>query len=154
MSDATNALSTFNTANGNALTYSSIVANTFEEKAKLFNAISDPAHKLGDVINQVIFIRDVYVETIELARTDAAGNQVYDETGAPVTDVAPRIVLIDKDGDTYQAVSTSVMSNLGALISTFGEPTWEPAIPIEVKQRSTGSYRVYKFIVRPDLMQQ
>ena len=150
MSDI-NALATVN-ADDSALAYSSMVAETQQEKAELFNAISDPAHKLGDVINQVIYVRDVYVEMIELARTDAAGNPVFDESGEPIMDIAPRIVLIDKDGDTYQAIAASVMNNLARLFKTFGEPTWNPALPIEIKQRSIGTNRIYTFKVRADLM--
>ena len=150
MSDI-NALATVN-ADDSALAYSSMVAETQQEKAELFNAISDPAHKLGDVINQVIYVRDVYVEMIELARTDAAGNPVFDENGEPIMDIAPRIVLIDKDGDTYQAIAASVMNNLARLFKTFGEPTWSPALPIEIKQRSIGTNRIYTFKVRADLM--
>lgn len=152
MSDAITALATVN-AEDSALAYSSMAAETPEQKAELFNAISDPAHKLGDVINQVIYVRDVYVELIEMQRTDAANNPVFDAAGEPVMDTVPRIVLIDKDGDTYQAIANSVMNNLARLFKLFGEPTWTPALPIEVKQRSVGSNRVYTFKVRTDLMQ-
>lgn len=151
MSDAITALATVTTEDS-ALAYSSMVAQTPQEKAELYNAISDPAHKLGDVINQVIFVRDVYVEMIELARTDNAGNPIFDDNGEPIMDTAPRIVLIDKDGDTYQAIAASVMNNLARLFKMFGAPTWEPALPIEVKQRSVGTNRIYTFKVRTDLM--
>lgn len=151
MSDVITALATANDETS-ALAYSSMTAETPQEKAELFNAISDPAHKLGDVINQVIYLRDVYVEMIDLARTDDKGNPIVDEYGEPVTDNVPRIVLIDKDGDTYQAIAVSVLNNLSRLFKLFGMPTWTNPIPVEVKQRSIGSNRVYTFKVRTDLM--
>lgn len=137
---------------GSTLAYSSMTAETPQEKAELFNAISDPAHKLGDVINQVIYLRDVYVEMIDIARTDDKGNPIVDEYGEPVMENVPRIVLIDKDGDTYQAVAVSVLNNLARMFKHFGLPTWETPIPVEIKQRSIGSNRVYTFLVRKDLM--
>ena len=152
MSDPIIALATANTG-AMPTVYSSMKADTMQEKAERFNAISDPKHRIGDMINQVIWVKDVFVEIIELARTDDKGNAILDETGAPIMDTAPRIVLIDKDGDTYQAVAMSVLNQLKRLFNDFGEPTWEPAIPIEVKQRSIGTNRVYTFVVRGDLMQ-
>ena len=151
MSDVITALATVN-ADDSQLAYSSMQAETPQQKAALFNAISDPAHRLGDVINQVIWVRDVYAEIIELARTDDKGNPVLDEMGAPIMDTAPRVVLIDREGETYQAVAASVMNNLARLFKMFGAPTWEPALPIEIKQRSIGTNRVYTFKVRTDLM--
>lgn len=151
MSDIITALATVN-ADSTPTVYSSMRADTLQEKAERFNAISDPKHRLGDVINQVIWIKDVFIEVIELARTDDKGNAVLDETGAPIMDTAPRIVLIDRDGETYQAVATSVLNQLYRMFNDFGQPTWEPAIPVEIKQRSIGTNRVYTFKVRGDLM--
>lgn len=151
MSDAINALATVNN-DDSAIAFSSMKAETTQEKAALFNAISNPAHKLGDVINKVIFVRDIYAEVIEMQKSDKDGNLMFDAEGEPVMDKVPRIVLIDKDGDTYQAVSVSVMNNITRLFKMFGAPTWEPALPIEVQQRSTGSNRIYVFNVRADLL--
>lgn len=151
MSDVINALATVNN-DDSAIAFSSMKAETPQEKAALFNAISNPAHKLGDVINKVIFVKDVYCEVIDMQKSDRDGNLLFDENGEPVMDKVPRIVLIDREGDTYQAVSMSVMNNITRLFKMFGAPTWEPALPIEVQQRSTGSNRIYVFNVRADLL--
>lgn len=151
MSDSINALA-IATNDDSALAFSSMKAETVEQKAELFNAISNPAHKLGDFINKVIYVRDIYAEVIEMQKSDRDGNLMFDADGEPVMDKVPRIVLIDKDGDTYQAVSVSVMNNITRLFKMFGAPTWSPALPIEVQQRSTGSNRIYVFNVRADLL--
>ena len=44
--------------------YCSMVANTPEEKAVLFNAMNNPANRLGDCINQTIKVKDVFVEVV------------------------------------------------------------------------------------------
>lgn len=151
MSDNLNALA-IAANDDSALAFSSMKAETTQEKAELFNAISNPAHKLGDVINKVIYVRDIYVEVIEMQKSDRDGNLMFDENGEPVMDKVPRIVLIDEDGDTYQAISVSVMNNITRLFKMFGAPTWTPALPIEVQQRSVGTNRIYVFNVRADLL--
>lgn len=112
---------------GGSTAYCSLKSGTMKEKAALFNAMSNPNHKVGDFINQTIRVKDVYVETIEL---------VDDETGEVVT--APRIVLIDTNGQTYQAVSKGIFTALSRLIKTFGEPTWDEGLPCIVRQISLG----------------
>lgn len=151
MSDTITALAVAADDNS-ALAFSSMKADSVAEKAALFNAISNPAHKLGDFINKTIFIKDIYAELIDMPKTDADGNPVYDADGEQIVDKVPRIVLIDADGDTYQAVSLSVMNNITRLFKMFGAPTWEPALPVEVKQISRNNMRIYAFEVRTDLL--
>ena len=131
MAENTTGLSTIDvrdamSATGNGA-YSSLKSGTMLEKARLYNAMSNPDHKVGDFINQTIVVKDVYVEAIEL--TD-------DDTGD--TQIAPRVVLIDTNGKAYQAVSRGVFNALTRLIQTFGEPTWEDGLPLRVRQISLG----------------
>ncbi len=107
--------------------YCSLASGTMREKAALYNAMSNPEHKVGDYINRTIVVRDLYVETVEITN---------EETG-DIT-VAPRVVLIDTNGSTYQAVSKGVFTALTRLIRTFGEPTWEDGLPVIVRQISLG----------------
>lgn len=132
--DIQNAMSAQGTA-----TYSSLKAGTLKEKAALYNAMSNPTHKVGDYINRSIRVKDVYVETIEITDED---------TGEVV--VAPRIVLIDTDGDSYQAVSKGVFSALSRAIKVFGEPTWDDGLPIIIRQVSLGKNQMLTFDVNVD----
>ena len=68
--------------------YCSIVAESFEDKAKIFNAMSSPDERLRNHINEIIRIRDVYCEIVECTNKD---------TGE--TSEAPRVVLIDTEGE-------------------------------------------------------
>lgn len=119
--------------------YSSLRSGTLKEKAELYNAMSNPAHKVGDYINKVITVKDVYVELIELEDED---------THESVT--APRIVLVDTEGETYQAVSKGVFNALTRLIQTFGEPTWEDGLPLLVRQISLGKNQMLTLEVDVD----
>lgn len=107
----------------NLAAFCSVKAETMEEKALVFNAANNPQHKIADFINKKIMLKDVYAETLEL---------VNKETGE--LDKAPRIVLIDENGEAYECVSVGMFSALKKLIATFGEPTWETPIPVIVKQ--------------------
>lgn len=119
--------------------YSSLRSGTLKEKAALYNAMSNPSHKVGDYINKVIAVKDVYVELIEIEDED---------TQEKVT--APRIVLVDTDGETYQAVSKGVFNALTRLIQTFGEPTWDDGLPLLVRQISLGKNQMLTLEVDVD----
>lgn len=124
---------------GGSANYSSLKAGTLKEKAALFNAMSNPNHKVGDYINKSIRVKDVFVEVIELT----------DEDTGEVTN-APRIVLIDTDGDSYQAVSKGIFSALSRAIQVFGEPTWDDGLPITIRQISLGKNQMLTFDVDYD----
>lgn len=108
---------------GKLAAYCSVRAETMAEKALVFNAANNPQHKVNDFINKLIMLKDVYAETLEL---------VNQETGE--YEKAPRIVLIDENGEAYECVSVGMFSSLKKLIATFGEPTWNEPIPVIVKQ--------------------
>lgn len=116
--------------------YCSMKQGTMREKAALYNATSNPTHKVGDYINKVIVVRDVFVETIELEDEDT--HEVI---------VAPRVVLIDVAGESYQAVSKGVFNSLARLITAFGEPTWADGLPVIVKQVSLGKNQMLSLAI-------
>lgn len=107
----------------NLTAFCSVKAEDAASKALVFNAANNPQHKVNDFINKKIMVTDIYAETLEL---------VNKETGE--LDKAPRIVLIDVNGEAYECVSVGMFSSLKKLIAIFGEPTWEDALPIVVKQ--------------------
>lgn len=119
-------------------TYCSMKPETFEDRAKLFKAMNNPDKRIGDCINMTIDVVDVYVEVVSCTNT---------ETGE-VTE-CPRIVLIDKDGVAYQAVSVGVFSALRKLFSVFGEPSaWSQPLPVTVKQVTRGERKMLTFDVK------
>lgn len=121
--------------------YSSMRSGTLKEKAALYNAMSNPTHKVGDYINQTIRVKDIYVESIELTDEDTGEVQI-----------APRIVLIDTNGDSYQAVSRGVFNALQRLIRLFGEPTWDDGLPVKVRQISLGRNQMLTLEVDVDAL--
>ena len=116
--------------------FCSMAANSPEEKADLFNATNNPAHRIADYINATINVRDIFCEIVSVANRD---------TGE--VSQCPRVVLIDENGEGYQAVSFGVFSALKKLMQVYGVPTWEPAIPIKVQQISKGTNKMLTFSV-------
>ena len=85
--------------------------------------MSNPDERLSDHINQVLLIKDVYMEKVDM---------VNEETGE--ISECPRIVLVDADGVSYQAVSFGVFNALKRIFQVFGKPTWEEPIKMKVIQ--------------------
>lgn len=108
------------------MSYSSISTDSAEGKARLYNAASNPTHKLKDNVNTRILMRDVVVELAVVNNED--GEQVP----------APRVVIIDDDGDSYASVSVGLYNSLKRLFALFGTPDmWDAPLPIIPKLVST-----------------
>lgn len=111
--------------------FTSLKNETNEEKQILYKAMSNPDKRLGDCINTVIMAKDLFMEQVEMT------NQ---ETGE--IQVCPRIVIVDKDGLSYQSVSFGVFNALKRVIQVFGNPTWEQPIPLKVIQVTRGEKKM------------
>lgn len=107
--------------------FTSMVAETDEAKAKLFNAMNNPDARISDMINKQIRAKDLYIEVVNCTNT---------ETGEVTA--CPRIVIIDDKGKSYQAVSVGIYSALRKVIQVYGAPTWEKPITLEVRQITKG----------------
>ena len=116
--------------------YCSIVAESFDDKAKIFNAMSSPDERLRNHINEIIKIRDVYCEIVECVNKETRE-----------TSEAPRVVLIDTEGKSYQCVSTGIFNSLKRLFTVFGMPTWDKGVPCKVKQVSNGERQILTLVV-------
>lgn len=124
---------------GSPSAYCSIQAVDRATKAKVFNAMNNPDHRVGDYINKVIEVKDVLAEVIEMDEKDENDAPVIDaETGEVKRTQAIRVVLFDANGESYQAVSTGIYNAIKKLMMVYGAPTWDEPIKCEVKQISLG----------------
>lgn len=137
MSETTNALAVINEQMDTAKSYYSGSAETFDEKRRLVNAMSNPDFRIADFINKTINVVDVYVEM----------SAVTSQTTGELVEI-PRVVLIDDKGKSYASLSFGVFNSLKKIISVFGLPTWKDAIPIEVVRVQKGDRQIYNLTVK------
>lgn len=116
--------------------FCSMNAENPESKMQLYKAMNNPDKRIGDCVNMKINARDVYCEVVNITNR---------ETGE-VTQ-APRTVIIDVDGVSYQAVSMGVFSAMKKLFQVFGVPTWKDGLPLVVKQINKNDRRLLTFDV-------
>jgi hypothetical protein len=110
--------------------FCSFVPKDRDESIIFANAMNNPTHRISDKINEVIFMKDVYIETLMMKKKDDKGVEVGE--AYPV----PRIVIFDAKGESYQAVSVGLYSALTKIIASFGRPTWAEPIAVKIKQIS------------------
>lgn len=94
------------------------------DDARIFAALNNPTNNIADFINKRLSIVNVLVEVREILNED---------TGE--VEAAPRVVLIDEKGESYQAVSKGIFSAVQNAYTVFGEAPWNPPLQIEVKQK-------------------
>lgn len=113
--------------------YCSMLAETKEEKAALYNMMNNPEKRLADCINMQIAIKHVYVEAVTCTNKESGEKSL-----------CPRIVFLDDSGVSYSCVSIGIFNALKKLFQVYGEPTtWngEP-LTVEVKQISKGERKM------------
>lgn len=117
-------------------TFCSFEPKNEEEQARLFKAMNNPDERIGDHINEVIEVTDVFCEVVQC---------VHKETGEMNT--CPRIVLFTKEGKTYQAVSLGVFSAIKKVFQCFGMPPFAKPLPLKVLQVTKGEKKMLTFDV-------
>ena len=116
--------------------FCSLEAETPKQKAVLFAAMNNPEKRIGDCINEIIEITDVYAEFVDCTNR---------ETGE--IESVPRTVLIDKNGVGYQAVSKGIFGATKKLFQVYGMPTWETPVKIKINQITKGERKMLSFTV-------
>ena len=101
-----------------------------KERKVVANAIVSADFKLGDMINQRIFVKDMYIEPIEFTNKESG----------EVTQ-GHRIILFDTENKSYETCSSGIYNALKRICSVYGMPTWEEPINVEVKQVQRGADR-------------
>jgi len=96
---------------------------TRKSKVAIFNAINGADESVADHIGEVLEITDVVAHPVTL--TD-------EETGEIINTL--RVVLIDKNGKTYTAVSEGITNSLSRIFSIIGMPSWKDE-PVKMKIR-------------------
>lgn len=87
-----------------------------------YNATSNPMNKLKEHVNEVLNLVHVSVECVEISKEDTPEEKA----------IAPRIVLLTADGQSYSCVSVGVYQSLKRMFTLLGTPdTWTE--PVKIK---------------------
>ena len=90
------------------------------------SAVTHPTGKLNEHINETLNLVHVSIEPIEVKRED------------DTTNIAPRIVLVTDDGESYSCVSVGVYAALKRIFFVFGTPdTWTKPLPVKPVLQAT-----------------
>lgn len=115
----------FNAFNREINQFVSFRAEDMKSKVRLFNAMNQPKYKVSDMINKKIKLKDVILMNVTMEGED--GEQ----------DTGIRSVLIDADGNAYNATSNGIFSSLTNLYMIFGTLHFEEPLEILISQIPT-----------------
>lgn len=125
MSTTNDKMLDFNAFNRETNQFVSFRAEDMKSKVRLFNAMNQPKYKVSDMINKKIKLKDVILMNVTMEGED--GEQ----------DTGIRSVLIDADGNAYNATSNGIFSSLTNLYMIFGTLHFEDPLEILISQIAT-----------------
>lgn len=104
-----------------------------EEKANLFNILTNAETKLSDTVNTVISCANVIF---------TKGTTTNTETGE--TDERERVIVIDIEGKSYHSMSSGLVTSFKNLCLVFGDPKeWSNPIDVKVVKKPTKKGQTY-----------
>lgn len=108
------------------MSYTDMDLSNIATAKDFYNAVSQPEMSLKECVNIPIAMSHVSVEVCE----------VHSEQDGVV--IAPRVVIIDKDGRSYRSVSVCVYQSLKRIFALFGTPdTWDEPLTVVPMLTST-----------------
>lgn len=125
MSTTNDKMLDFNAFNRETNQFVSFRAEDMKSKVRLFNAMNQPKYKVSDMINKKIKLKDVILMNVTMEGED--GEQ----------DTGIRSVLIDADGNAYNATSNGIFSSITNLYMIFGTLHFEDPLEILISQIPT-----------------
>ncbi len=112
--------------------YSSVKANTIEEKKKVYNALEQCDVLINDIVGSEINIKDFYIEKRQREEVD-------ETTGEVKQIVKYRTIIFDKDGKTYATGSYGIYNALRRICMVIGEPTYDEDVIVKVAKKPMGN---------------
>ena len=95
-------------------------------QVKIYNAVNNKGDALDDHKGEVLGIVDIAAHPVSI---------VDENTGEVVE--ALRVVMIDKNGKNYDAVSQGIASSLNKIFSIVGQPSYNPPLRLKVVEQKT-----------------
>ena len=121
-----------NLSKGNLAIFSTLKTDSFADKAKLMDALSNSV-PVSENLKATIELVNVVIEPVDMA------NEQTGEISAQ-----PRIILLAADGTAYHAISGPAFRDVKRLLGIMGHPsTWPAPLPIHVAQEGQGTRKYF-----------
>lgn len=114
--------------------FSTISGSDFAGKKAIAAALTS-SKALANSLNETIALANIIVQSVQIAD---------DKTGE-VND-APRVTLIDVDGNAFHATSAGLLSSVRNLLGVFGEPSDWPKEGLDIRVVEERGRRGYRFM--------
>ena len=111
--------------------FCSLIPTNDAERAEVYNMAVNPGHKLSEMINKQIHLKNIYVEMVN------GTDEITGETWS-----APRVVLQDVNGETYSATSYGIYKACQRIVALWGPAPWD-GISVTVIQREANGRRTF-----------
>lgn len=119
--------------NPDAAFYSSLKTDSFTDRVKVAQALTT-SKPIADNIGTEFGLADFIVQSVQIA----------DENSGEINE-APRVTLIDSEGNAFHGTSVGLLSAVRNLIAYVGEPSTWPE-PVKVKIVEERGRRGYRFM--------
>jgi len=122
---------------GSPALYSSFKGDDFASNKAQIQALTN-SQPLADHLGKKIALANLIVQSADMV----------DEKSGEVRAV-PRVVLVDKDGNSFHAISGPLMRDLENVIGMMGDPaSWPQPLDVSVaEEKGNGGYRFFKLSV-------
>lgn len=114
--------------------FSTLSGEDFEGKKAIARALTS-SKPLNDSLGETIALANIIVQSVQIAD---------DRTGE--INEAPRVTLIDTEGNAFHATSSGLLSSVRNILGVFGEPSTWPASGLEIKVVEERGRRGYRFM--------
>ena len=119
-------------AKNNGEIFSTFEVTDKETGKKLYKAMSTN-DKLGDMIGEVIAIKDVITEPV-ISKDENTGEEK----------LLTRIIIIDNNDNAISTCSQGIFNSLAKIFKIFGEPReWDEPIEVKISQINVKNNRIY-----------
>lgn len=117
---------------GKSAMYSSIKGTSFEARKSVLNAVMGSV-AIAENLGKTIDIQDIIVQKVEM---------LNERSGE--LEPQPRILLIDKSGTAYHAISAVLFRDIQNVLAILGDPSeWKAPLKASVVKRGTGTRQFF-----------
>lgn len=110
---------------------------SFEDRKNIYNILTNANIKVSDMVKETIVIDKIYFTT---------GTYTDGNTGETIEN-AERVILVDKDGESYHSMSVGIISSAKNLLNCFGDfnDIEDAQISVKVVPKKTKKGTTYLF---------